>query len=446
MAEDSVNRLEVSTNPQEQRVARIIGEYADRMDIYNLHGILPHYVPGTNSILREGTSWQVKTAIPLMLRPPISTFTFQRGNPVDQAWSRMGLVISDGIIESIREQDSATIARSVSQRSVGKGEEVINKEKIRSSLLKLGKQNEWVVRPTKFAGFYIMEGERGFTSYRKDEVPYDQIIPFLADLGIELFVIRRGEIFKAKYNPETKTLDIAKEKVTALDILNSPDYEPNAEQQQKLLEMILSDSPFRLETIHSPEVEYLQCRDHGRKWFMQLNADRIAKTYQHSETPLATVKTLRGEEWIYTIESLNKSNNLMQYRIKRDGSKAGGGALNRKFQLPPTQINIVNGVYNLNLPLHAQSDYVRGINQALQRIIQENPSSLEQFKHEFGFHLHGYIEQALQLGEREQNLDEVKKLAETLVPYDYYKDVVTRRIGPQGQLRLTIEDLPTVYQ
>ncbi len=446
MAEDSVSRLEVSNNLQEQTVAKAIGEYADRMDIYNLHGILPHYVPGTNSILREGTSWQVKTAITLMLNPPISTFTFQRGNPVDQAWSRMGLVVGDGIIESIREQDSATIAKSVTNRTLGKGEDVVDKERIRSSLLKLRKQNEWVVRPTKFAGFYIMEGERGITAYRKDNVPYDQIIPFIADLSMPLFVIRNGEMFKATYNPETKTLDVSEEKVTALDITNAEGYQPTTEQQQKLLDLILSDSPFRLETVHSPEVEYLQCRDHGRRWYMQLNTDKIAKTNNPSETPLATIKTLRGEEWRYKIETYNKSNNLMQHRIKRDGSIAGGGNLNNKSLQPPHDIALTRGPYNLNLPLQTQSDYVRGINQALRRIIQENPKSIDQYKHEFGFHLYGYIEQALLLGESEENLTDIINLAGTLVQSSYYKDVLTRRIGPQGQLRLIQEDLPTIYQ
>lgn len=176
-------------------VANIIEQY----DVAVIHATNPYGVPGDNSLLRENIDWQTKLKILLALRPPISASTFKKGDGRYNMWAHLGVILKGGYVETAHHQDLGTKALSFQERRrLGASREGKVSEKIQEAILKRPSNdyNELVVRDPELAGFYLCLDDS------KDIINLDEIEKITKELNLPIYILKGGEIFEARFDPE----------------------------------------------------------------------------------------------------------------------------------------------------------------------------------------------------------------------------------------------------
>ncbi|MDP1884778.1 MAG: hypothetical protein Q8L10_05475 [Candidatus Moranbacteria bacterium] len=269
-SEDRKKRNEAS----DSNLAKIIEKY----DAYFCHGFSPGFIPGTNSLLKPGTSWQMKLKILLALYPTLSAFSIKAGDSSRKAYAATGVILNQGQIEKASTKDVATIAHSINHRSnpwqatqPNNMADDIQSSIHNSSML----YNELVISTPNIAGLYVWPERRSedILALGTDPIQDIETHQLSQELNVPVFIFQQGTLFEANYNPESRTFENTGKIITPKDILNfTPEI--STSQKERLLTEVLDAAPFN---VRPYEVKCFENHNFGAIQYAKLNFKNFPK-------------------------------------------------------------------------------------------------------------------------------------------------------------------------
>ncbi|MDZ7798105.1 MAG: hypothetical protein U5L76_00640 [Patescibacteria group bacterium] len=429
-----------------------------------LHGIMNKHAPGTNSLLQNGTSFETKLKLAIGLEPTLSTSVIQKGDSPKATWARMGVVISEGRVDSASSQDSATVAKSLSKRTVGAGSEKI--ADIETSVR--GKSstdyNEFVVSSPKIAGMYYSPEHHGL----KSSISEDEFFSLAKNLELPTYVVKSGELFEISLDEESGELIIG-DSVDPEKIKENAKIFSEEEKDNILTETLENDMPFRVESI-LPEARLLSSRSNGIELYLQLQQNKLDTKNLGEKVSVESlglypdavkgklvggkVKVIQEVKFPGGATIRYFENNGIIYQQEWDYNK---GEFSRNFRQPEDPnhfaseyIRISQNTMKLDKKIRKPENYLAGmekcVRQALERYnnIDDQDKENKEFYHELlgrlAFHLHGFAETAERYGNKESS-EKALAIAEKIISDDDYQEMLERRIDNKGNFKISREDL-----
>ena len=274
-----------------------------------------------------------------------------------------------------------------------------------------------------------------------------------------LYAMHSGELYETKYTDEGDGF-ISQDKIAPHEIA-SRRFEPDTLQREKMLEEILSDSPFR---IKSPEVGYIHSRANGRETYVEINApkrlgelDGMYEVYEpargEEDYSLAgkQVKIVaKFAEIGSRVQYFSSEGHLYRRREEIHTKKVSVDPI-RRFDLGDMgYISIGFSTHNLERPVTSNEAYLSGMEESIKKLQVERgqytkKDTLELYDdwvHRLAFHLYGFGEQAEAFGDHRAK-EKSFALAAQILREESYRDVVQRRLDPEGHFRIEVNDLPS---
>ena len=475
---------------KQRDVKNVLGQYGVAM----VHALIPNGAPSENTLLRSDISWQEKLKILLAFEPTISTSTI---SPEQQAtWRNMGVLLSGGRVEVASPQDAGTKAKGLKEREVRQGhfsttdingqKKTIEKQ-LQDATSHRGGYNEVVVGNPEIAGFFVKVNEDNSLTELGDANAYvspEDIFKTVRDMHLPLFVIKGGEVYRANPDEAEKVLDttyirdksyktIMKlgEKVPPAELSNLPTA-LNKEQQDQLVTEILDDSPFKLSMA---EAHCTDAMSAGRETYVGVNFGKLnsgenfpTEIYQSSGR-YETMTSYVGKEM--KILSVVKSPDAIQRLVsidgklftedtnKRTGKRNLYDSLSEHLKIGSIVANVSNFftygtergketsidsttayIDRMKLEVDTIKDL---LSKAEKDSSEHRESRIEKEKNSLrqrAFHLYGYADEAGKNGDIESQ-EMANHLAAEVLPRETYDEIVKRRVGPNGEFKITKEDL-----
>ena len=483
---------------QEAERARDVRTLTAEHDAYLIHAISDLSVPDTNSVLRQGTTFEQKAAI-LALEPTLSTSTIKEGDGRDNMWDRQGVILNRGRVLSASAGDAGTVAGGLNRRSAGNSNSENIGEAIHSAIENRPKHgaaayNELIVEQPEVAAFFI-----GFdpTPGEMNVMSVERVEAMAARAGVPAYGLFEGRLYEIirvkvrvtdRFSPdngqEVEQIQLGRV-VTPREILNA---EPMpAEKKAELAESALENSAFR---ISGPEFGQLRTRYEGRAEYLKIasieqlqsgprTSERYAGPYIKKETFFGYGRN--GEATFDTVEISNGEEIQVLTTIRRpDGEEVKIIELNgvlyeidrtaphnqevpdykyslSKFEEHPgvesgyVYIGTQFGGLKISEPITRDSftkvignDVVAHTERQLATAIADGDTQAEKKLRdglkEVGYYLYGIGEQADQFGDTEVR-DRAWQAAERLVPLATIREVMARRLNKNEGYRITKEEL-----
>jgi len=203
------------------------------MEKYNVlvvHGIMasegsvemPKHLkfPGRN------LEWDQKLENLVINSPTISASTIQECDSLDNFWSPMGVIINNGKVKFAAPYDfDSTLLDNGERVPYGLGiREDFNEpieEQVGNAITRRARHmhNELIIKDPKLAGFYFLLDPRARN--RVDYREISEISPKLANLEMPLYVINKGRVYEARYNPQTRWVDFSIKKPITREEFNN---------------------------------------------------------------------------------------------------------------------------------------------------------------------------------------------------------------------------------
>lgn len=438
------------------RKARNVAETMKRHDTFIVHGIRPDRIPGENSLLREDTDWKIKLKIALALSPELSTSSF-RGYDTDAGlWGPFGVVLRDGEITSANNQDQGSQAKMNLRRRAGFTNSGGTAEmQIYNSIMTKGgsmsKYNELTVRNPEIAGLFIYPDARDPRSMNGTP-EHSEIYQMATEAGFPVYILEQGKCFVSEYDQATSRF-IKKESVTVDNIVSSQE-----KVDEKILgryrEEIFTDSPFRLEQL--PEfmnVDSIAC---GKELYIVLS---VGKDPSRFEGPTED-ENGKQKRMIATVPSSGKINKyfvmdglLYHDRIQSASKKREWrDSLRYRDVADFSYIRIGYNTSDLGNPVRGVREYLR----LMVSKIEEGKDNLEKVRSgrnmdEIAYqeqllarltsHVYGFGVQASEMGDESASTAAMAVVRGAGFEESYFEKLLTRRIGPDGEMKITEADL-----
>lgn len=459
---------------EDDEKARKLDRVIEEEEVLCVHGIHPNFIPGSNSLLRQGVDWETKLKILLTFEPTISVSTIKEGDTDRNMWARMGVILNGGRILSAYSSDAGTVSSSLGIRKrAGLESELEQKymgDKIREAitLRHEGSYNELVVERPGVAGFYICLDNDASLNHG-DLVEAKEIIKATDKFFMDCYAIKGGKLYKMIYDENLEKINLGEE----IDRKQITQKSFNLQEEEKkiLTEELLTDSPFR---IRPPEVEYIASRDCGRNFYIEFNAlynrDKIKGKiikYVYKDGLESGLYLKNGTEVELIAEHKEIGKNVQyllfeSYMIKREEDIISGKVncmTVNDFDFEGGWIHTGGSTNNLKKPIEKQEDYLSGIGDLIEEVIikknertkelidsgdEKEKTRWERFYEDWinslAFHLYGFGKEAMSHddgGVGEQAI----KIAEKFLPQAEYQKIIDKRLDSDGRLKITIEDL-----
>lgn len=436
------------------RDVRTVMQEHDAVFIHGFSG----KVPSGNSPLFQATDWKTKLKILLALEPTISTSTIKDGDTDQNMWARNGVILNGGRVNSARRSDAGTIAHGLRKR-----EDLGPKQDIKTEIADAVENrpindifghNELVVEDPQAVGlYYEEEGKNKFETTSLAEMK-----DVAQELKMPLYIIRKGKIFRSTIDSENTSGE--ESEVTIQEILGSPPA-VSEEQKSKLLAEVMDDSPFAIE---SPEMKFVESRADGRAQYIIANWENnralfrtqkedIRMDYQQAgqkiDAPVDVISNISGaySKRIY----FEKDGRLMASSVDKNFASESGKLEQSYYnvRMSPTEyIKIGGTTTKLGRPIVTNEDYLAGAREKIELLKneaarEESPNGKKDYEEWLGalsFHLRGYAEEATQHGDTE-TARQAEALATQSVSRETYEEILHRRVGPNGEFRITQEDI-----
>lgn len=474
------NKEKEWTNYEKEEEERGIKNVLKKYNVIMVHAFTPRGAPSENTLIRSDISWEEKLRIVLAFEPTISTSAI---SPEQQGmWANMGVLLNGGRVEAASPQDIGTRAISRSKREVRHSNEPIEQQIQRTiSYHHEGdfmNYNEIVVSNPEVAGFFIKVREDD--SIDRIGVSSEQVFTAVEKIDLPMFAVKNGEVYRInpsgtekvlvnELRQEYKTVLKLGEKVTPEDLANLPAAIDKGRKEQFAIE-IMEDSPFELKMA---EAKLTDARNAGRESYIGANFSKLNKLenipteiYQSSgryenqrelvgkevkvlseiKSPVATYRLLSFEGKLYN-QSINK----------RTGKRATYEALTRAFQKGCLLTGVdypIGDNFGAGKPIDSTNAYLEKIQitidhfrkeleEAKQEQREDNVAWFGHFLRQTAFHLYGFAEEAIQRGDRESQ-EAASRLATEISSPEEYQNVVSRRVGPNGEFKIAKEDLESL--
>ncbi|GEM_PF-5110760 len=459
---------------KEHRV-RDVKNVMQKHDVLFIHAISPEYTPVENSVLRSGVGWKTKMKIALSLEPTLATSTIQEGDTKENMWHQIGFILKGGHIESMSSRDTRTMGQIGGSRTTGGSQyfRETSEERIELSIQRREHYNEFSVSHPKYAGLYVAidEERQNLTMYRPSaqQNMVREVCLFGKEIQLPVFVIKNGIPYRAEWDTKQEKVVLGNS-VSKKDLFEEGRILP-AQEKSDLLDEILEESPFKVESI---ERVFLDSRNAGRLFYVQTHARTHPELFQegsHEESP---------SDWHYSgfvipdspvrvLMDMPNVNSPYNEHIKlflADGKiyrwSRGRYELEHEDsthiseiteQDNKTEISMRSGggdTWLASGEIKNTDDYVAAIEQIIEKVNQweDRPviiGAVWQITRtstliRLAYHLYGYAAEARRVGDI-TSAEEVERFAETLVPKSKVEELVHKRIRKDGNFKVTKEDL-----
>lgn len=445
---------------------------------FMVHAIHPTYTPGNNSLLKKGSTWQEKLQIMLALEPTISASTVHKGdNGNDNLWARMGVVLSGGRVASACRRDAATVATDVQTRE--KAADWTQIEDLVQGAIKdrTSSYNEFVVERPEVAGFFYCMDEEGPKSENPRTVDFGEVQPILAEYEIPLFIMQGGRMYEPVFDESGKLTGPGRE-LKPEDVVSAK-YDING-QRSYLVESIFEEAPIKEEKFAQEEMRRVAGFQCGQEQFYQTlgleivggkNLSHVPEEpyqsdgYEHisdyhireGQTIISLGEIQRGRERSKIFIS-SEDGKVVIKRYKKDGTsllKRTHSQVEGLTDEGYIDVN-VSGYQSgegLEKNIFSFEDYLDQIDKAIAKVLQQiekdkakrggEDISVKMGESRFGnlcFHLSGFAEEAKKNG-YDDLAQKALEVADKYISRDNIQEVVQRRVGKNGNFRLTREDL-----
>lgn len=427
-----------------ERKKRDVATIAREYGVTFVHALRPGGMrnPDDNSILREGVDWDQKLDIVLTLEPPIACSTLKPGDTKDNLWHGMGVILNGGSVDHAGPTDAGSVSDTVGGRTNDSGLD----EDIGSQVTRAIKDrpendyNEFNIRDPKVAGLFVCR-EPGF-KYSEDIsfFPDEALAAKAERCGLPLFVVVAGEVWHGQFDVGTRK--IRPTRLANLDEIHGQPGNLPPEQKDLMLEKLFEDNPFNLDKIGCAEAQYVDSRFYGWQTAVELLAASAAKSIDqlalHGVNKRVEYSLRDGQAW---------------QRAEFAKTRAQEGPLGQGSGLEWGTINFGSGTGTIKIgeKIRTADEYLDGMRALLEKQRKEivdlvteaypgQRQAREKILATMGYHLHGFGEQAEQMGNHELAA-RAFSLAQPVVPRQECQDVVRRRVGPDGKFRITRKDL-----
>ncbi len=452
---------------EQERADSQVEKIAIEQSTVFIHSIQPNLVPGKNSLLKENVDWATKLKILLAFNPTLSTSSLQPGDGLSNMWASSGIIVGRGTVLDATPRDAQTVAKGFGERATRFGADKRPlQEKVDSALRERSPNfyNEFVIARPEIAGIYIAVESNNQT--RPDCVDPQEALQLSNELGIPVYIIKNGEIFEAAIDPDGNKIQPGK-KVTLDQVYGTSAYRPSEEQRQRVVQEILDNCPFKVETAErgyvdsmgTGKISYIELKGVTSKFEQATSAEISVAELEKLNTgslydqergklPIDAVKVIAEiitpETKIQYIQrSAGDKTDIMKRTVFKRGKKEpitrsldAQSVVNKGFvDLGWTTQGLPQGAGNPQLYLHNLEAIILDLTK------NQAEKSDEKKLLSLGFHVYGFAEQA----EKAQDIfirDQAFKLAELIRPRSFYEEVISRRVSQQGNFIITEEDLP----
>ena len=443
----------------EQVRIRDVARIAKDHDVVFVHGLHPSYTPKSNSLLHNLADWQAKLDVFLALQPTVSASTIVRGDGPSALWSRMGVLLTKGIVESVDSGDAATQAQGTKNRSgFYRGE--LSDAKIRSTIQHRHQRhqknyNEFVVSNPEIAGLYFCRE----ASTEPDLVPIEEMAEVAEALRLPLYELANGQVFRTKREAGGV---VQKGESVSPEALLSETRKIGAKERDLFLENVLETSPFKILT---QEGNCLNARAGGIELYLKLMFEELDKTklanlscttpsglFSYSLDERADI--LRHVRVPFEKQPIDEETRIRRFAVYEGGARPlQRQHTDRWHEISGTYIrdyfHLKTGSYfNAETFLRAMEKEAAALTQETGQFIpffKDLPrAQVERIKQSVGaqiaFHLYGFAEAAEHF-ENHTTAEKARSVAHNLMGKEAYDTVLRRRINAEGFMRCTKEDL-----
>jgi len=468
---------------QERDVENVLAKY----NVAIVHALTPRGGPESNSLIRSDIPWEEKLKIVLAFEPTISTSAI---SPEQQGmWAGMGVLLNGGSVEVASPSDAATIAegskRIVTHSSAtydfSEGHTKPIEQQLQETISyhhegDFMNYNEVIVSNPEVAGFFARVKEDNSLDVG---VSAEEIFPVVEKIHMPVFAVKKGEVYridpslreevvgKEVFGIKTyKTVLKLGEKVMPRELASLPGA-ISKEQKEQFANELMEDSPFLLTMA---EARLADSRNAGRETYIGVNFAKLneaenvpTEVYQSSgkyeshpkfvgkevkvlgevKSPVATYRSLSIDGRLFTQLIKRKTGEVVTYdRVSRalergdfyintDYGQTFGGAKEKPMNSTNAYLEKMHRIFN---------GYRKLIEEAKRGSREDTVAFYEHRLRESAFHLYGFADEASEHGDMKSK-EATDRLAFEIMPRGEYEEIVKRRVGPNGEFRISREDL-----
>ncbi|MCX6809770.1 MAG: hypothetical protein NTZ65_03440 [Candidatus Berkelbacteria bacterium] len=247
-----------------------------------VHSTRPDF-SARNTPVEDGLLWQDKVRIAYALQPTLCASSIKPGWGPQQMFGRMGLLVSQGRIESANNEDAASGAADLDSRAsltsiIRRGERISRQIQQTVNFMPIsGKQNEIAIQQPSFAGIYYCTDQYTQSSVNSDRANPEDVQNLSLELGLPIYIIEQGRAYASIYDPEAKTLVKDGEPLVPDQITTT---EPDANKRETIILDLLTRESFKTEYFKSPEFAAIEGYVNGKQAFLDFILPRMAMTYR----------------------------------------------------------------------------------------------------------------------------------------------------------------------
>lgn len=402
-----------ATEPEPVEVSDIMREE----HVYFVHGILNVESPAHGTLLRSDVDFRQKLDIALFLHPNLACSSLSEKDTVDSMWSKMGILLNGGQITGVAAGDNVTRARSLRHRiREGKSMDVPTKEAIIAAIQKVRLDtdssiqrghNEINISNSFIAGFYVSL-DPSHLDFSLGVLPsHPQVYSWVErELHMPVYVHTGNTFSLGRFNRETYLYEpIPGSTVTPEELADTPSYSPGEEITKAQIDSLKEYPPFVEFTRGLKELSCAHSYAFGKDFYMTLKEDETVPRNNSSVRLNLGRYNQRGSVWFFSDNPFN------------DYIEGVAGDIERKKT-------------DIDLYATDKRDYaIPGLTEEIRNL---------------AYHLYGFADQAESLGDTAL-AERARALAQTAVSEEDARELVKRRIGKDGDIRMTDEDIAELH-
>ena len=424
----------------------------EKYDVSFIHGIrMAEDNLNTNPLIRLNVSWQDKLKTLIALEPEISSSAIRANYSESSFWVPFGAILNGGEVVTAKGLDMGTKATGIKKRDItDKPEKGKMSQCISSSIAPFhGRYNEFVIDNPSICGLFILEGGKG---HRFGSVPSaDEINQMEQDLKLPVYIICEGKYWLAEYNKDTKRYH----KVKSVDNPAKTDTKIENITKKRIEYEVFNNFPLQVEEWQ--EFGNIESAASGRILYSQLGAYQKLKdvkgvqaTFNNNSSEI--ISSFNGAGKKYNIYRNNQGSRASYLLTVTDSVNK----IERAWKnLDPESVKgsclwMGQGNWTLDKPIQGIRDYVEAVQSTMENIEEriktkqlrrgEKLEFLKWILNKLAYHAHGFAKQASECGDS-QAAEAAVAVAKKIVSLEEYEEVLSRRIGPNGEMKVVEEDL-----
>jgi hypothetical protein len=303
-----------------------------------------------------------------------------------------------------------------------------------------------VVADPEFAGLYIF----------RDGKPVDPLFPDIAEkevrrisqeTGLPVYILSPEGCAEAVYGEQAERY--GRGRSFEPEELRSRPSGISSDVRERYEADIFTDSPFDLRGLE--EFQLVGTATSGREQYATFAAHRNPDAFKGKTEDVDGRKLYKITEFpgcgMRVGMYLAMNGTYKEVMVCRRDSRSGEERLVSSNFGDHGYIQLAHNTWNLNRPLHKIEDYLGGMKELIEKETMELKVGAEAKREftEYGLkllacHLYGFAEQADDMGDISV-AGEARRMAESVLSYDVYKNLRDRRQGPNGEMKIKSEDL-----